>query len=50
LHRIGEGEGVQGRVPVSEFIAGVELGDAQRRSVSDVAGQFDLGGAASQRF
>ena len=46
---VGEGEGVQSRVPIAEFVAGVEAGDAQGRGVGDHGGQFHFAGAGPQR-
>jgi len=45
---VGEGEGVQGRVPVAELVAGVEAGDAQRRRVGHDPGDIGLGAAFPQ--
>ena len=47
---VGEGEGVLSRVPVTELVARVEAGNAQRRGISDRAGKFNLTGSCSQRL
>ena len=48
VHGVGEGEGVQGGVPIAEFVAGMEVSDAAGGGIRDDAGELDRWDAVAQ--